>query len=218
VQALRYIAVLAVAAILVSAAEAAPGQPKKKIIPAVQAKAKAINVQLSDLPKAGWTAKPSSPDTSNPRCSYYNPDQSDLTENGDINSPEFTLPSSSYISSTTGIFRSAAQGRTAYARVVQPALPKCLAQIFRKGAGQAKVKIVSSAAVPFPRVADRSNAFRIVADFRQGTQTIHVYIDLAVMNRGKVDVALFFVGINFVFNAKFEHSLAARIAARMATA
>src|SRR5438105_11999242 len=77
---------------VVAVATAAKGDPKKVIVPAVQAKAKAINVRLSDLPASGWRARKASTSTSNPRCSSYNPDQSDLTENGDAHSPEFTLP------------------------------------------------------------------------------------------------------------------------------
>jgi len=80
-------------------------------VPAVQAKAKAINVQLSDLPGTGWKPHVSNSKGSTPRCSYYEPDQSDLTENGDADSPEFTLASGSFVSSSTGIFVSAKQGR-----------------------------------------------------------------------------------------------------------
>ena len=126
---MKFVAVFVLALLVASSAIAATsGQPKKDIIPAVQAKAKAINVKLSDLPKGvGFTAKPSTPDTGTPTCSFYNPDQSDLTENGDAKSPNFTLASGSFVSSSTSIFKTASQGRTAYARVVQPKLPNCLA-------------------------------------------------------------------------------------------
>src|SRR5437870_4411259 len=110
-----------------------PREPKQSIIRSVEAKAKAMNIQASDLPGTGRKAQRSSPDESNPRRSYYDPDQSDQTENGRADSPEFTLPSNSFVSSTTGIFKTATQGRTAYAQVVPPELPRCLAEIFRKG-------------------------------------------------------------------------------------
>lgn len=198
-----------------AAAGATSKDPKKVIIPAVQAKAKAINVKLSDLPAASWTPKPSNPASSSPTCSYYNPDQSDLTENGNADSPEFTLPNSSFVASSTSIFKSAAQGRIAYARVVQPKLPLCLAEIFQKGAGGAgKVKIVSVGPRAFPKLADRSNAYRIVADFKSGKTAIRAVLDIVVMNRGKADVVIFFAGIGFVFNDSFEHSVAGKVAAR----
>jgi hypothetical protein len=201
------------------ATAASPRNPKKVIIPAVQAKAKAINVQASDLPKSlGFKPKPSSPDTGTPTCSYYNPDQSDLTENGDAKSPEFTLASASFISSSASIFKTAAQGRTAYARVVQPKLPNCLAEVFRKGAAPTKVTIVSAREISFPKLAERSNAYRIQASFKSGSQKIGVYLDVVVMNRGKVDVVIFFAGIGNFFNGGFEASVAAKVAARTANA
>jgi hypothetical protein len=216
---------LLVAAVLaltvVAAASAAKGDPKKVILPAVQAKAKAINVKLADLTAGtGWTAKPSSPSGSSPRCSYYTPDQSDLTENGDASSPEFTLPSSSFVSSSTSIFQSAAQGRTGYARVIQPLLPRCLGDIFRKGTGHpSEVTIVSAAATKFPQLAERTNAYRVVADFKTSPKvTIRVYLDFVAMNRGKVDLVIFFFGIGNAFSNSFERSVAAKVAARMATA
>jgi hypothetical protein len=210
---------LAVVALITAglATAASPREPKKVIIPAVQAKAKAINVQAADLPKAlGFKAKPRSPDNGTPRCSYYNPDQSDLTENGDAKSPEFTLASSSFISSSTSIFKTAAQGRTAYRRVVQPKLPNCLAEVFRKGAAPTKVTIVSSKEISFPKLAERSNAYRILASFKSGSQRIPVYLDIVVMNRGKVDVVIFFAGIGNFFNGGFEHQIAAAVATRTA--
>ena len=52
----------------VAAAAAATGEPKKVIIPAVQAKAKAINVQRSDLPGTGWKPHVTSSSDETPRC------------------------------------------------------------------------------------------------------------------------------------------------------
>jgi hypothetical protein len=215
------LATLAVVALITAglATAASSRDPKKVIIPAVQAKARAINVQAADLPKAlGFKAKPASPDTGTPTCSYYNPDQSDLTENGDAKSPEFTLTSASFISSSASIFKTAAQGRTAYTRVVQPKLPNCLAEVFRKGAAPTKVTIVSAKEVPFAKLAERSNAYRIVASFKSGSKRIPVYLDIVVMSRAKVDVVIFFAGIGDFFNGGFERNVAAKVAARTANA
>jgi hypothetical protein len=220
---MKILAGIAIALVVVAGAAAATSsKPKKQIIPALQAKAKAINVKVSDFPKASWKANP--PDSSNsdtPTCSFYNPDQSDLTENADADSPQFTLPSSSFVSSNTSFFKTDAQGRTAYARVVQPKLPLCLAQIFQKGAGgPSKVKIVSAAAKTFPKVPgmERSNAYRIAADFKQGKQVVHTYLDVVVMNRAKIDIVIFFAGIGGSFNDSFEQSVAGKVAARAANA
>jgi hypothetical protein len=198
-----------------AAAAATSGEPKKVIIPAVQAKAKAINVRLSDLPAAaGFKAKPGSPDNGTPKCSYYNPDQSDLTENGDAKSPEFTLASGSFVASSTSIFKTATQGRTGYARVVQPKLPKCLGEIFRKGAAPTKVTIVSAAERAFPKLAERSNAYRIQASFTSGARKIGIFLEVVVFNRAKVDTVIFFAGIGGSYNDSFEQGVARAVAAR----
>jgi len=216
----KFVAVFVLALLVASSAIAATsGQPKKDIIPAVQAKAKAINVKLSDLPKGvGFTAKPSTPDTGTPTCSFYNPDQSDLTENGDAKSPNFTLASGSFVSSSTSIFKTASQGRTAYARVVQPKLPNCLAEAFRKGAGASNATIVSAKEIAFPKLAERSNAYRIAATVKAGTQKIKVVLDVAVLNSAKVDTVIFFAGIGGAFSSSFERSVASKLAIRAAKA
>src|SRR5262249_50913245 len=79
---LKILAVLLLSLTVVASAAAASGQPNKAIIPAVQARAKAVNVQRSDLAGSGWAPHPSTSSGETPRCSYYTPDQSDLTENG----------------------------------------------------------------------------------------------------------------------------------------
>jgi hypothetical protein len=197
-------------------AAAATGDPKKVILPDVQKRAVAVNVHRSDLPGAGWKSEAAPSGDSNPRCSYYNPDQSDLTENGDADSPGFSLASGARVSSTTSIFVSARQGRTAYARIVRPALPRCLAELFRTGTGHPEqVTVVASAAMPFPKLADRSNAYRIVADFapQQGV-AIRVYLDVVTLNHGKVDVAILFLGIGKSFGDAAERAIARKVAAR----
>jgi hypothetical protein len=208
-------ALVAAFALIGAAAAATAKEPKKDIIPAVQAKAKAMNVKLSDLPAAaGFKAKPASPDTGTPKCSFYNPDQSDLTENGDAKSPEFTLPSSSFVASSVSIFKTASQGRTAYARVVQPKLPLCLAEIFKKGAAPTKVTIISAKERAFPKLAEHSNAYRLLASFKANGRTVKVYFDIVAMNRAKVDAVIFFFGLGGSYNDSFEQRIAQAVAAR----
>src|SRR5581483_623481 len=109
------------------------------------------SLRPADLP--GWKVTPHKPssDDSDPRCSYYNPDQSDLVEIGDYDSPDFDRADGSSVSVSTGVFRSVQMAKTAYARVAQPALAKCLGELFRKGAGATKTTIFSSTRLPFPR-------------------------------------------------------------------
>ena len=196
----------------------ASGQPRQMLIPAVQARAKAVSLKLSDLPTA-QTWKPSRQSAANkalPHCANYHPDLSDLIENGQFYSPNFTLPNRSYIGSDVSIFASAKQGQTAYARVVKPQLPGCQAEtVVRSAAGQAfHVVVVSAGPLAFPRLADRSAAFRVVLDVKQGSQTTRVYADAVALDHGATVVHLSFFGVGKPFGT-LETSVAKTIAARI---
>ena len=83
-----------------------------------------------------------------------------------------------------------------------------------RGVSPKSVTIVSAKERSFPKLAERSNAYRIAADFKAGSGKVHVYLDVIVMNRAKVDAVVFFAGIGQTFKDSFEHSIAAKVAAR----
>ena len=207
-------AVLALA-LCVPVALAAKGDPQKKITAAGQAKAKKASLAAADLP--GWKTTPhkKSSDSADPRCSYYDPDQSDLVEIGDYDSPDFDRADGSSVTVSTGVFRSVQMAKTAYTRVAQPQLAKCLAELFKKGAGAAKTTIFSSGRLRFQSQGDKSDAFRIVASVKANATTrVRVYLDIFVMNKGQTDVALLMLGISNPLPANLEQGLAAKLAVR----
>jgi len=210
----RAAAIVVAVGLCAPVALAANGHPQKKLTAAGQARARTASLRAADLP--GWRAtahKPSN-DDSDPRCSYYNPDQSDLVEIGDYDSPDFDRPDGSSVSVSTGVFRTVQMAKTAYARVAQPALPKCFAELFRKGAGGSRTTVFSSSRLRFPRYGDRSDAFRIVASVKAPTATVHVYVDIFLLNKGAVDVALLSLGIARPLPAALERSLVGKLASR----
>jgi len=204
----RLLSVLALAGVLAGVATAAvANDPKKDIKPAVQARAKAIGVKRSDLPGTAWRKEPANPSKATPRCSFYNPDQSHLTENGDFNSPEFTAPSGTYVSSTVGIFVSPQQAKTGYLAVVKPALPRCLAELIAK----------SSKPGVITQYNDRSAAFRVALKVKSGNAKVPAFIDVVAINRGAVDTAIFFGSVLNPPTAAFEQRVVDRVAARIAS-
>ncbi|MGE5272383.1 MAG: hypothetical protein ACM3QU_01240 [Verrucomicrobiota bacterium] len=205
-----------VAAVAVPAALASGGEPQKRLTKADQAKARAIALRKSDFP-AGWVGKPNtntSQDT--PRCSTYNPDQSDLIETGDVDSPTFTRADGSFVSSSVGIFRTRKMATTGYARVARPQLASCFGELFKKGAAPATVQLLQVGPLRFRHLGDRSNAYRLTANVTLQRVTIPVAIDIVTFNRGRVDVAMIFLGIRGPLPSSFEQPLAARVAARAA--
>jgi hypothetical protein len=206
--------VVSLAAVLAGTAWATQGDPQKKFTKADQALARRISLRSSDL-GAGWTGKPSTDKSSNPRCSTYNPDQSDLIETGDHDSLDFSRPDGTFVSSSVGVFKTAAMARAGYRRVAVPQLPGCFAEIFRKGiTAPSKATIFFSGPLVFPHYGDRLNAYRIRASVKTPSGTVSATIDLVVFNRGRVDVAIIFLGIPSAVPGSFEQSIVARVAAR----
>ncbi len=203
------------ALVVVPVSLAANGEPQKRLTKADQARARAASLRLADLGR-GWTAKPSGPDSgSNPRCSSYNPDQSDLIETGHYESPDFTRQDGSFVSLSTGVFKSIGMAKSAYSRVAKPTLPACFAEIFRKGTGNPKaVKIARVGALDFPKYGDRSNAYRLTGTIAVQTQTVRFAIDLVLFNRARIDAAMIFVGIGGALPASLEQALVGRVAKR----
>ena len=207
--------VVALAAVLAGTALAAQGDPQKKFTKAGQARARAVSLKLADFGE-GWTSKPATnKQESSPRCSSYNPDQSDLIEIGDYDSPDFSRPDGTFVSSTTGVFKTAAMARAGYARVAVPALPHCFAEIFKKGITKPNsATILSASPLSFPKYGDRSNAYRLTSLVQTPLARVRATIDLVVFNRGQVDVAIIFLGINQALPASLEQTLVAKVAAR----
>lgn len=206
--------ILAALALLVPAALAANGEPTKKLTATGQARARAVALKASDF-GAGWKAEPSnSKNQSNPRCSTYNPDQSDLIETGDYDSPDFTRADGSFVSSTVGVFRSIGMAQTGYARVAVPQLPACFAELFKNGAKPTPVTIISVGRLSFATYGNRTNAYRLTASVKSGSTNVPVTIDIVLFNRGSVDAAFIFLGISKPLPSSFEQSLVSRAAAR----
>jgi hypothetical protein len=214
--AMRLLAVLGVFAAVAAAAGAAPAkEPRKAIKPAVQARAKAIAIHLEDLPGFGWKSEPSQADRSSPHCSYYNPDQSKLTENGDYTSPDFTRADGLYTSSSIGIFVSVKQARTAYSLVVRPELPRCLGQVVAKSGKPGHITVQSAGPLAFPHYGDRSAAFRVVFLVKSGTTTVPATIDLVAINRDAVDTAVILGSAGQPVPVNIERKLVGVVTRRM---
>jgi hypothetical protein len=206
---------VAVAAVVAGTALAAQGDPQKQFTKAGQARAHAAALRLSDV-GPGWKAGPTkNRGESSPRCSTYNPDQSDLIEIGDYDSPDFSRPDGTLVSSSTGVFKTAAMARTGYARVAVPALPRCFAELFKKGITKpSSATIFFAGPLDFPKFGDRSNAYRITSSVKTPAGQVRATIDLVVFNRGQIDIAIIYLGINQALPASLEQALVAKIAGR----
>jgi hypothetical protein len=208
----------AVAGVLVPAAWAAGGEPQHAFTRADQARARSASLKLSDF-AAGWTASKSggSSSSSRPRCSNYQPDQSDLIETGKYDSPDFTRTADhSFVSVSTGVFKTAAMAKRGYSRVAVRELPACFGELFAKGITKpSSAKVVSARPIAFPKAGDRSNAYRLVTTVRTPTAALPVTADIVLFNKGRTDVAMIFLGIARPLPPSLEQAAVARVLARV---
>lgn len=207
---------LVVAAVAVPVALASNGDPQHAFTPADQARAKAASLRLSDF-TTGWTATPSKPDSSHPKCSKYNPNQSDLVETGKYDSPDFTRTSdNSFVSVSTGVFKTSVMAKTGYVRVTNPQLPACFGEIFSKGVTKpSSAKVLSARPLTFPKAGDRSNAYRLAVSVKTPTATLPVTADMILFNKGRTDVAVIFLGIGKPLPATLEQQAVSLILSRV---
>ena len=189
----RLAVVLAVCLCLPALAYAAAGDPKERLTPADQAKAKAMLLVRSDL-ATGWI-KTSTPDSGDDiTCAGFDPDLSDLTLTGKGRSQFTNRAAGANVFSYVSLYATPAQARSAWSRVIKPALARCLAHVIERGvAGQGvDVAFTKQGRVAFPAVAPRTAAFRIVAVISapQSTVKVPVAVDLVVLGRGRSEVVL----------------------------
>ena len=209
------VACVALAGALAGAASAGKGDPKKAYTAADQALARSIALRLSDFP-AGWTGKVSKDTGSRLSCKGFEPDLSDLTKTGRASSPDFSLKQAT-VSSKIDVFKTVAQTRDAWDRVVKPGLLTCLTSLLKRGGesgGDVKVNILSAGERPYQRLAEQAASYRIVASFESAKEKVkfNAYFDLFLLRNGRTLAAMFFYRFPQEFDQALEGSLVGKVA------
>lgn len=207
----RLIAVTLVLA-LVSAGAALAADPKKRINPADQARARAMLLRQADV-GLGYRAVPGSSSGSAlaPSCAAL--DESDLTVTGEAESPTFTSGLQTF-TSAAGLYVSVADSSTSWRRTTSAAGFKCLTDVFRRAARSAGARFVSFRKLSFPALAPRTVAYR-AQDQANG---VRVYADIVLLMRGRAHTALVLIsGIDPLERSETLH-LARLVSGRMAKA
>ena len=177
-------------------------------------RARSVVLRTADL--AGWKSAPSSPNGGGDlHCKGFDPDESDLTETGKADSPDFSR-NLSFISSSASVFLTAAQGQVSWNRVVKPGLLTCLKSLFEQGAssGGTTTKVLGEGVLSFPKLAPRTAAFRISFSTKNASLTLKGDVDVVLIGRGKIDVVMLFVAFGAPDPA-LERRLAGIVASRM---
>jgi hypothetical protein len=181
---------LACALVAATAALAANGDPQRKHTKADMAKARAALLRATDF-GSGWQATPStSSPGNNLRCTGFEREESDLVETGRAVSPDFEK-GFRYVSSFAAVYKTAAQAQTSWNRLVRPGLLDCLASLFKSGSGSGvTLTVVAKRAIPFPKLAPRTAAFRISFSASGQGSALKGAIDLILLGKDRIDAAL----------------------------
>ena len=184
------------------------------------AKARTIGFVRSDFP-AGWTAKPTTPSSSanSSTCKSFDPDESDLVETGKVDSPEFTAPDGvSQVASSVGIFQTVAQAKTSWSRVVRPAMLECFSELITRSSPKGTtISEIAKGVLPFPKVASRTTAYRLVLGVtpKGAAAPVKLYLDLVLLGAARINVATIMFSFGQPYPAAFEQKLGVAIAHRL---
>jgi hypothetical protein len=207
---------------LAGSALAADGQPRHALTKKGQDIARSIVLKRGDLGQ-GFVAQPRPKDDTLPkgaRCDAL--DESDLTVTGDADSPDFRLASGPVfvtIGSTAQVYRTVREANASWRRGTSAQTATCLADIVRLSAPAArKLSVVSSKRQPFQRVAPKTVAYRVVLSFPVQGQRIRFYVDVIIMQRGRIQAGLLFSSVGVPVDRSEQVVLARRLADRIADA
>jgi hypothetical protein len=175
-----------------SAAATKAGDPKKRHNAADQAWAERMRIQRDDLGAGDWRLEPSDPDSDRgaPKV-CKDPNMSDLVETGSAEAPNFSR-NNSFVLSSSVVFQTAAQLRTAYGRLARAPLNECLTWAFKQGATSsgARVRVSSFRSIRVSHLAPLGKAARVDLVVSGPAASIRGHISYYLLARGRASVLL----------------------------
>jgi hypothetical protein len=204
--------------------------------PADQAKAQAALLSLSDLP-AGWTASPASPSdnsgiggsgTTAQLASCLGVSPATLDSNPPVaDSPTFSDPNgANTVDDQVSVYPTAAAAAADFSLFSSPKTPACMTQLFNGPLkaeftanlqpGQTLVS-VTSAAKPFPQVADHSGDLQVTFVVATAGLNVKVFLDLILVTKGRSETTLTLTQPQVLGVPTLGAQLAAKAAARMSS-
>jgi hypothetical protein len=188
-------------------------EPKKRIVPADQARARAMGLKRADV-AAFATQHPPGKEV-HTTCAAL--DESDLVVTGHASSPEIRLGDLIFFQSLSEVYRSARDATSAWNRAMSAAGSACLEVEFRKLA-TGGLRFESFRSMPFPRFAQRTKMYRATYTGVSRGRTYRLYANAVYLLQSRAITGIF-VGAPLVEPRKtVEVRLARTVAARMNTA
>ena len=192
---------------------AARGDPQEKLTPADQARARAMLLRKADL-GLGFGATPTG-EPSFSSCAAL--DESDLTVSGKAQTPTFTGGLVT-VSTIAALYVSRRDANLSWKRGTSAAGEKCLRQTSGREFAKGGFRLVSFRKTPFPKLAQKTIAFRLVLAGPSQAGSIRVYIDFVVLQQSRAQAAVFFGSAIDPLERPERLRLARLVATRMAKA
>ena len=193
-----------------ASALAAHQDPQKRFTKADNARARAMLVKRTDLP-TGFRPQLSAAPDPHVGCSA-SVSESDLTITGDAEGPQLAL-GVVFVSSAARIYESVADASASWRRSTSAAGTKCATQLLRREFAKQGVGLVSLRKIAFPRVSERSVAYRVELSAMTSQGTAPVYVDIVALLRSRGQATVI-VGSAVVPPQRAEELRLARIVAR----
>lgn len=161
-----------------------------------QATAKRAVLRLSDLPSAinGWKAtKLSSNNSATPAsCAQLDYTSSQIVDTGQAGS-QFTTPGI-LVMNRVGVFAKTSTLRLVWQHVFGQPMARCLGDAVQEG-GAGRVTVLSTAKLPFPRLAAYESADRIIFRLSVHGKPVRAAFDVVILGSGRTLSLLMVMGI-----------------------
>jgi hypothetical protein len=213
----RLLAVTALLGILVAAEPVSANHqdPQKRLTRADNARARAMLVRRADLPP-GFLAQPGGSQDPHVDCPPA-VSESDLTLTGEADGVQFAL-GPVIVSSAAQVYRSTADAESSWRRATSAAGVRCATTLLRQEFAKQQIRLVSLRRVAFPRVSQRTAAYRARLSASTAQGTIELFVDLVALMHGRAHATVI-VGTPLVPPQRADELRFARVVAgRMATA
>ena len=165
-----------------------PWDPVTKIRRGDQAKAVAVVLTQADL-GAAWTGglrKPTS--LKAPTCPAQRPNDGDLTLTAHAESVFNNGNGGIQVNSDVEVFATAKQAKARFVRFMQPKLATCLKYDLSKSVGGSGLTFLKVTRLDFPKLAERTAAFRVPIAVKSGSGTVTVDADFLFLGSGRSQI------------------------------
>jgi hypothetical protein len=189
--------------------------PQKRLTRADNARARAMLLTRADLPP-GFRAQTSSSEDPHVDCSPA-VSESDLTLTGEAEGRQFAL-GPVFVSSAGQIYRSNKDADASWRRATSAAGVECATAVLRREFAKQQIRVVSLRRVAFPRVSQRTVAYRVRLSASTAQGTVELYVDVVALMHGRAHASVI-VGLPLAPPQQADELRLARlVAGRMATA